>query len=161
MGLNYIEVNSVEIGYVSGYSEVCVIGPGYQQGNLGSGNIPWSQCVARYLYSATGSVSSYSMRKLKRNIERYSLPDGYIDRFEMSTFIMNRDPDERIQLGAIADDVLDVCPYLVHEFQDDGMDEPILTLDYSKFGVIAIDEIQKLRKRVKQLEEMIGGLQVG
>ena len=161
LGWNYIEVNNVEIGYVPGYSEVCVIGPGYQQGNLGSGNTPWSQCVARYLYSATGSVSSYSMRKLKRNIERYSLPDGYIDRFEMSTFIMNRDPDERIQLGAIADDVLDVCPYLVHEFQDDGMDEPILTLDYSKFGVIAIDEIQKLRKRVKQLEEMIGGLQVG
>lgn len=161
LGSNYIEINNVEIGYVPGYSEVCIIGPGYQQGNIGSGNIPWSQCVARYLYSATGSVSSYSMRKLKHNIKSYSMPDDFIDRLEVTTFIMNRDPDEREQIGLIADDVQKICPYLVHEFQDDGMGEPILTLDYGKLGVIAIDEIQKLRKRVAALEKAAGGKSVG
>jgi hypothetical protein len=101
------------------------------------------------------------MRKLKHNIKSYSLPDDFIDRLEVATFIMNRDPDEREQIGLIADDVQKICPYLVHEFQDDGMDEPILTLDYGKLGVIAIDEIQKLRKRVAALEKAAGGKSVG
>ena len=98
------------------------------------------------------------MRKLKTNISRYSLPETAIDQFELSTFVMKHDPDKLVQIGYIADDVAEICPYLVREFQDDGMDEPILTLDYGKLGALAIDEIQKLRQRVKKLEEMMEGL---
>ena len=156
-----INVAGVQVGYYPGYSQVGVFSPSHQTGNLGAGGLAWDQCVARMLYSASGSVNSYSMRKLKHDIARFSLPDGYIDKFEMSKYIMNDDPDQSVQIGLIADDVQEISEYLVKVFQDDSMSEPILTLDYSKCGVIAIDEIQKLRKRVAALEKTEGGKSVG
>ena len=152
-GYNYISINSVEIGFVPGYSQICIIGPGYEVGNIGSGNRPWSQCVARYLYSSSGSVNSYSMRSLKKDITPYSLDGDLIDNFEPVSFIMKRDKDQIRQIGLIADDVLNICPELVSEFKDDGMDEAILTMDYGKLSVVLLDEIKKLRARVKALEK--------
>lgn len=154
LGRNYIEINGVEIGYVPGYSEVCIIGPGYEEGNIGSGNIPWSQCVAHNLYSSSGSVNSYSMRKLKKCIEPFSLPEGYFDRLEPVYYVMIRDKEQRRQIGFIADDVQDICPELVSVFKDDSMKEGILTLDYGKMTALLVDEIKKLRARVKYLEDI-------
>lgn len=152
-GRNYIEINGVEVGYVPGYSEVCIIGPGYEQGNIGSGSIPWSQCVAAHLYSSDGGVSTYSMRKLKTDIKPFSLPEGAFDNLQPVYFVMKKDKKHRRQIGFIADDVQKICPELVVEFQDESMEEAILTLDYAKITALLVDEVKKLRARMQNLEE--------
>ncbi|MEG1563346.1 MAG: tail fiber domain-containing protein [Bacteroides sp.] len=152
-GSNYIEINGVEIGYVSGYTQVCIIGPGYEMGNIGSGSIPWSQCVAKYLYSSNGSVNSYSMRSLKRDIKPFTLEDGAFDKLEPVYYVMKRDSENRKQIGFIADDVMNVCPELVTKFKDDSMKSAVLTLDYGRITTLLVDEVKKLRTRVKYLEE--------
>lgn len=157
-GTNYISINSVEIGFVPGYSQISIIGPGYEAGNIGSGGRPWSQCVAQYLYSSSGGVNSYSMRKLKKDIQPFSLQEGEFDKLEPVSFTMKRDKSQRKQIGFIADDIQAICPEIVTSFQDDGMEEPILTLDYSKLNVILVDEVKKLRKRVQELEEKVVAL---
>lgn len=158
ISLNIVGAGSVEIGTVPGYGDVSFLPPAAYTGNIGIGSRPWDQCVADKLYSSSGDVGQFSMRKLKDDIQIFSMDDDMIDQFQAVSFVMKSDKCKRRQIGWIADDVQDICPELICAFQDVSMDEPILTLNYGKIGVIAIDEIQKLRKRVKALEERICAL---
>lgn len=152
-GYNFLRINGVEIGYYPGYSEVCIVPPSHETGNLGAGTLAWNQCVAKYLHSKNGSVQSYSMRKLKKDIENYPYDPTLIDRLQPVTFRMKDDTDNIKYVGLIADDVQEVEPLIVHPFQDEGMPEAILTIEYAKVGVLLINEIKALRQRVKKLEE--------
>lgn len=152
-GYNFLRINGVEIGYYPGYSEVCIVPPSHETGNLGAGTLAWNQCVAKYLYSKNGSVSSYSMRSLKKDIEDYPYDPTVIDRLQPVTFRMKDDADNIKYLGLIADDVAEIEPLIVHAFKDEGMPSAVLTLEYAKIGVLLINEIKALRKRVKTLEE--------
>lgn len=152
-GYNFLRINGVEIGYYPGYSEVCIVPPYHETGNLGAGTLAWNQCVAKYLYSKNGSVSSYSMRSLKKDIEDYPYDPTIIDRLQPVTFRMKDDADDIKYLGLIADDVAEIEPLIVHSFKDEGMPSAVLTLEYPKIGVLLINEIKALRKRVKTLEE--------
>ena len=152
-GYNFLRINGVEIGYYPGYSEVCIVPPSHEVGNLGAGTLAWNQCVAKYLHSKNGSVQSYSMRKLKKDIENYPYDPTLIDRLQPVTFRMKDDADNIKYVGLIADDVQEVEPLIVHPFQDEGMPEAILTIEYGKVGVLLINEIKALRQRVKKLEE--------
>lgn len=152
-GYNFLRINGVEIGYYPGYSEVCIVPPSHETGNLGAGTLAWNQCVAKYLHSKSGSVSSYSMRSLKKDIEDYPYDPTVIDRLQPVTFRMKDDADNIKYLGLIADDVAEIEPLIVHSFKDEGMPSAVLTLEYPKIGVLLINEIKALRKRVKTLEE--------
>lgn len=152
-GYNFLRINGVEIGYYPGYSEVCVVPPYHEVGNLGAGTLAWNQCVAKFLHSKSGSVQSYSMRKLKRDIEDYPYDPTLVDRLQPVTFRMKDDADNIKYVGLIADDVQEIEPLVVHSFQDEGMPEAILTIEYGKVGVLLINEIKALRQRVKKLEE--------
>lgn len=152
-GYNFLRINGVEIGYYPGYSEVCIVPPYHETGNLGAGTLAWNQCVAKFLHSKSGSVQSYSMRKLKRDIEDYPYDPTLVDRLQPVTFRMKDDADNIKYVGLIADDVQEIEPLVVHSFQDEGMPEAILTIEYGKVGVLLINEIKALRQRVKKLEE--------
>lgn len=149
---NNINICGVEIGYVSYYSQVCVVPPSHQTGNVGTGSLAWDQCVAKNLYSSGGGVNSYSMRKLKKNILNYPYDPTAVDRLQPVTYIMRNDDTNTIRLGLIADDVREVEPLLVSSFQDESMPGSVLTLDYSRVSVLLINEIKALRKRVSRLE---------
>lgn len=149
---NNINICGVEIGYVSYYSQVCVVPPAHQTGNVGTGNLAWDQCVAKNLYSSGGGVNSYSMRKLKKDILNYPYDPTAVDRLQPVTYIMRNDDTNTIHLGLIADDVREVEPLLVSSFQDESMPGSVLTLDYSRVSVLLINEIKALRKRVSSLE---------
>lgn len=149
---NNINICGVEIGYVSNYSQVCVVPPSHQTGNVGTGSLAWDQCVAKNLYSSGGGVNSYSMRKLKKNILNYPYDPTAVDRLQPVTYIMRNDDTNTIRLGLIADDVREVEPLLVSSFQDESMPGSVLTLDYSRVSVLLINEIKALRKRVSSLE---------
>jgi hypothetical protein len=149
---NNINICGVEIGYVSYYSQVCVVPPSHQTGNVGTGSLAWDQCVAKNLYSSGGGVNSYSMRKLKKNILNYPYDPTAVDRLQPVTYIMRNDDTNTIRLGLIADDVREVEPLLVSSFQDESMPGSVLTLDYSRVSVLLINEIKALRKRVSSLE---------
>ena len=126
---NNINICGVEIGYVSYYSQVCVVPPSHQTGNVGTGSLAWDQCVAKNLYSSGGGVNSYSMRKLKKNILNYPYDPTAVDRLQPVTYIMRNDDTNTIRLGLIADDVREVEPLLVSSFQDESMPGSVLTLD--------------------------------
>lgn len=149
---NNINICGVEIGYVSYYSQVCVVPPAHQTGNVGTGSLAWDQCVAKNLYSSGGGVNSYSMRKLKKDILNYPYDPTAVDRLQPVTYIMRNDDTSTIHLGLIADDVREVEPLLVSSFQDESMPGSVLTLDYSRVSVLLINEIKALRKRVSSLE---------
>lgn len=149
---NNINICGVEIGYVSYYSQVCVVPPSHQTGNVGTGSLAWDQCVAKNLYSSGGGVNSYSMRKLKKNILNYPYDPTAVDRLQPVTYIMRNDDTNTIHIGLIADDVREVEPLLVSSFQDESMPGSVLTLDYSRVSVLLINEIKALRKRVSSLE---------
>lgn len=149
---NNINICGAEIGYVSYYSQVCVVPPSHQTGNVGTGSLAWDQCVAKNLYSSGGGVNSYSMRKLKKNILNYPYDPTAVDRLQPVTYIMRNDDTNTIRLGLIADDVREVEPLLVSSFQDESMPGSVLTLDYSRVSVLLINEIKALRKRVSSLE---------
>lgn len=149
---NNINICGVEIGYVSYYSQVCVVPPAHQTGNVGTGSLAWDLCVAKNLYSSGGGVNSYSMRKLKKDILNYPYDPTAVDRLQPVTYIMRNDDTNTIHLGLIADDVREVEPLLVSSFQDESMPGSVLTLDYSRVSVLLINEIKALRKRVSSLE---------
>lgn len=143
LGDGEVSILDVNFDYFSGYSNVVVYSSG---GNLGTSTYPWGQCVAQKLYSSSGGVSSYSMRSLKKDIKAFTLPEGAFDKLTPVYFVMRDDKKQRRHVGFIADDVKEICPEVVDEF------EGILTLDYSKITTILVDEVKKLRKRVARLE---------
>jgi len=157
LGRDYIDVNGVQIGYLSGYGDVNVLPYYHEYGNLGVGRLAWDQCVARYLYSSSGGVSSYSMRELKDNIRPYA--GDVIDHLEPVRFVMKSDPEQKEQIGFIADDVMKVLPEVVREFQDRSMDKPILTMDYSRLVVPLVDELKRLKMRVATTEKHTADLE--
>lgn len=140
-----VNLLDVRFDYLSGYSDIVVYAP--YGGNLGTGSYPWGQCVAERLYSSSGSVSSYSMRSLKKDITPFTLAGDEFEKLEPVYYVMKNDSSGRRQIGFIADDVREVCPELVEEFEG-----KILALDYSKMAVLLVDEVKKLRSRVAALE---------
>lgn len=56
---NNINICGVEIGYVSYYSQVCVVPPSHQTGNVGTGSLAWDQCVAK-ICTAAGAASIHT-----------------------------------------------------------------------------------------------------
>lgn len=67
-GSDFIEVNGIEIGYVPGYSQVCIIPPSADTGNVGSKAYPWNNIVATYIWVDGVSIGP-KLAELESRIE--------------------------------------------------------------------------------------------
>lgn len=149
-GTNYIQVNGVGIGYVQGFNDISIVPQWITggTGNIGVGDYYWSQVKATNLYY-TKTCEKTSARRYKEDIELLSDAEaGNIDDIRLITYKLKNDSSGERQMGVIAEEVETVCPYVVGY-----VDGQIEGVDYSMLSILAIKEIQKLRKRVKTLEE--------
>lgn len=149
-GTNYIQVNGVGIGYVQGFNDISIVPQWITggTGNIGVGDYYWSQVKATNLYY-TKTCEKTSARRYKEDIELLSDAEaGDIDDIRLITYKLKNDSSGERQMGVIAEEVEQVCPYVVGY-----VDGQIEGVDYSMLSILAIKEIQKLRKRVKTLEE--------
>ena len=109
--------------------------------NIGTSSYPFD-------YSYAYHHQTVSARRYKKNIKEAENFYTSIDDLRPVTFEMINSQREETFLGFIAEEVDEVCPLLVSR-NDDG---EISGLDYSKFVVLLVDEVKKLRKRVADLE---------
>ena len=126
--------------------------------NLGNGDEPWNTIFAR-----NGSIQP-SDRNKKNTIQ--SLSNAYsqiFDSLKPVSYKFNVNNNNRTHIGFIAQDVKsaienaglttqDLAAYCEWE-ENDGVIS--CGLRYSEFIALCVDEIQKLKKRVKELEQKI------
>jgi hypothetical protein len=87
-----------------------------------------------------------SDQRLKTNI--VDAPLGNIDDVKVRSFNWKSD-NSHVQYGFIAQELVEVAPYAVHQPQDP---EEMMAVDYSKLVPMMIKEIQDLKQRIKTLE---------
>lgn len=146
---NYIQLGYIYIGHLPNIATQYSIIPrntgGY--GNVGIDNYYWDQVKADKLYYVT-SCSKTSARRYKKNIKNLTDAEaGNIDDIRIVTYQLKDNKSEKRQMGVIAEEIETVCPYVVNYI--DGQPEAV---DYSALSILAIKEIQKLRKRIAKLE---------
>jgi hypothetical protein len=73
-------------------------------------------------------------------------------------YLDSKDTDRRV-LGFMAQDVQQFFPELVYQRYDRDITNPLLTMDYSGFGVIAIKAIQEQQKIIETQNEKIKSLE--
>lgn len=100
--------------------------------------------AASWVYATNFRVSSD--RRLKTDIKKaeYSLPE-----VELKTFRFKADERKAKHIGFIAQDIQEQVPDIVNEDETTKR----LTIDESALLAIAVDEINKLKKRVEELEK--------
>lgn len=108
----------------------------------------------------TGVYSALSDRNMKKNIR----PMGSVLESVMKipaysfNYIDNADNDKRV-LGFMAQDVQPYFPELVYQRYDREITKPILTMNYSGLGVIAIRAVQEQQLIIRQQQEQINRLE--
>ena len=127
--------------------------------NCGNANYPWAM-----VYSTNGMCET-SDRKKKKNIT-YGLDrfDGFFDGLQPGSYQMIDGTSGRFHNGFIADDVkanLDKHGISTKDFggyvaDKDKDGNEILGLRYSEFIPLIVDQVQKMKIRVKRLEESYG-----
>lgn len=115
------------------------------QGYTVSGST-WTQ----YEIKLYGSVSAISSRYKKHNIEKLADVGSVIDKLEPVSFAYNNDPKNRKRLGLIYEDTVGVLP----EICEPGDERTDKAINYVELVPVLLKEIQSLRKRVKELEEV-------
>jgi hypothetical protein len=99
--------------------------------------------------TTNGTTTSYNVtsdQRLKTNI--VDAPSGNIDNIKVRSF--NWIADNSLQeYGFIAQELLEVAPYAVHQPQDTN---EMMAVDYSKLVPMMIKEIQDLKQRIATLE---------
>ena len=75
-----------------------------------------------------------------------------------NNYLDSKDTDRRV-LGFMAQDVQPFFPELVYQRYDRDITKPLLTMDYSGFGVIAVKAIQEQQKIIETQNEKIKSLE--
>lgn len=155
--------------YVSNNNNFRLIGN--STGNLGSNTKPWDA-----VYAIDTTIHG-SDRKLKDNIEDITFSEDLIRNLKPVTYMWKNGDHRRKRMGFIAQDVAEVCKdldenlYLVRASykSENGEDEPskeyfgedvndellIWNLSYEQLIAPMVCEIQKLMKRVDELEAKV------
>lgn len=111
----------------------------------------------------TGVYTALSDRSMKKNIQPLQPVLETINRLPVYSYnyIDSKDSDHRV-IGVMAQDVQPYFPELVYQRYDRELTKPVLALDYSGMGVLAIKAIQEqqkiideLKKRIEELEKKI------
>lgn len=104
----------------------------------------------------TGVYTALSDRNLKKNI-RPMAPVLQILRglpVYSYNYTDSRDTDRRM-IGLMAQDVQPYFPELVYQRYDREADKPLLMMDYSGLGVLAIKAIQEQQQMIDELKEQL------
>lgn len=157
----YLGLYSGSAGYVQISDGEVTIGRCDLQPNLddryycGTNGQRWSA-----VYAATAEIVT-SDRNLKNSIsydmQRY---DGLFDLLKPTPYKYNNGTSDRTHLGMISQDVEDAltaCGMTGKDFAgfvkgEDADGNPLYSLRYEEFIALCIDQIQKLKKRVDELE---------
>jgi hypothetical protein len=92
------------------------------------------------------SIEYSSSRNVKHDIRALSYEDEIIDRLQPVSFIYNRDKTNSTRYGLIYEDTEDLLPVICHDGEDGK------TISYVDLVPVLLNEVQKLRARVKALE---------
>lgn len=108
----------------------------------------------------TGVYTALSDRNRKKNILAMDPVLASVMRLPPYSFnyIDSKDTDHRM-LGFMAQDVQPLFPELVYQRYDREATRPVLTMDYSGLGVIAIKAIQEQQRIIEQLLKRIEALE--
>lgn len=154
INLSGVNARGVEIGYVQGYNEICILPPNHGTGNIGAGPNSgggwraWDQVVAKKLYY-TDQCSQLSARKYKTNILPATDAEiGTVDGLEIVTYNRIEEPDGERFLGVIADDAERCVPMLVVRDENGEAD----SFNYINLSLVNTREIQKIKARLAALE---------
>jgi hypothetical protein len=104
----------------------------------------------------TGVYSALSDKNMKKNIRPLSPVLETIRKLPVYSYnyLDNKDDDRRM-IGLMAQDVQPYFPELVYQRYDREITKPVLTMDYSGFGVLAIKAIQEQQKLIDQLTSQL------
>jgi hypothetical protein len=104
----------------------------------------------------TGVYSALSDRNFKKNIRPINSVLETVMRLPVYSYNYSdsKDEDRRV-IGMMAQDVQPYFPELVYQRYDREVSKPVLTMDYSGFGVIAIKAIQEQQKTIEDLKKQL------
>lgn len=119
-----------------------------------------SRCTDGYFSSAVYAASGFyeSSDEVLKNIlnpVKVNLDD--LSKLRKVYYTWKNDPDKKLQLGMIAQDVQKLYPELVSTDDETG----ILSLAYDKLSVIALEAVDVLYQECKQLRNKIDILETG
>ena len=100
-------------------------------------------------YVHANTFTNHSLRRDKTDIKNLDGADYDVDNMRPLTYRVKGKKNAEMQIGMIAEE-LEKCCYYACALDDNGN---VYGIDYSRLAVVAIKEIQELRKRVKMLEE--------
>ena len=135
--------------------------------SLGSSKYQWANLSTSTIQEESGAQTT-SDKKLKHSIASLNLLTQYnilFDNLNPVVYKYNSGTSDRIHTGFIAQEVktaMDVAELSTQDFAaltienyDKPEEEWIWRLRYSEFIALNTDQIQKLKKRVAQLEEQL------
>jgi hypothetical protein len=104
----------------------------------------------------TGVYSALSDRNYKKNIRPQTPVLSAIMQLPVYSYnyLDSRDEDHRV-IGLMAQDVQPYFPELVYQRYDREITKPLLTMDYSGFGVLAIKAIQEQQQMITELKAQL------
>lgn len=104
----------------------------------------------------TGVYSALSDRNMKKNIRPLAPVLGILDKLPIYSYnyLDSKDDDHRA-IGLMAQDVQPYFPELVYQRYDREKDKPVLTMDYSGLGVLALKAIQEQQKMIDELKAQL------
>jgi hypothetical protein len=104
----------------------------------------------------TGVYSALSDRNYKKNIRPINSVLETVMRLPVYSYnyLDSKDEDHRV-IGMMAQDVQPYFPELVYQRYDREVTKPVLTMDYSGFGVIAIKAIQEQQQTIDDLKKQV------
>lgn len=108
----------------------------------------------------TGVYTALSDRTMKKNIRPLQAVLETIKQLPVYSYnyIDSKDSDHRV-IGVMAQDVQPYFPELVYQRYDREITKPVLALDYSGMGVLAIKAIQEQQKIIEELKKRIEELE--
>lgn len=123
--------------------------------NLGVSSNKWAT-----IWVETGAFNT-SDRKAKKDInydnDKYS---AFFDKLKPCNYKMVNGTSGRTHTGFIAQDVEEAlfdCAISTQDFAGFAKDGDVYALRYDEFIALCVDQIQKLKKRVEELEEKLNG----
>jgi hypothetical protein len=101
----------------------------------------------------TGAYTTFSDRNKKKNIRPLSPVLDIVRRLPVYSYnyLDSKDEDRRV-IGVMAQDVQPYFPELVYQRYDREITKPVLTLDYSGMGVLAIKAIQEQQVQIEEVK---------
>lgn len=104
----------------------------------------------------TGVYTALSDRNMKKNIRPLAPVLETIRQLPVYSYnyLDSKDDDHRV-IGLMAQDVQPYFPELVYQRYDREVTKPVLTMDYSGLGVLAIKAIQEQQKIIDDLKKQV------